>query len=133
VYVLPAQGRIHDGGREGMPDGISDYAIDSGSDVELLDAVDGAQLLGGDLSGRGFLPASGRGESEGAACAHSQDPADESLLAHTHTHNWMAVALAGEEANPSDVLAQGGGSVDDLVAFRRVSSQLLQGFLRFLR
>src|SRR5438045_7288843 len=106
-----------------MPDGISDYAIDSGSDVELLDAVDGAQLLGGDLSGRGFLAAGGRGESEGAACAHSQYPADQALLAHTHSDHGMAVALTGKETNHADVVGQGGGGAYDFVEVGRVSSQ----------
>ena len=38
-----------------MRDGISDDAIDAGRDVDLLDAINVAQLLGGDLAGRGFL------------------------------------------------------------------------------
>src|SRR5690349_531216 len=113
-----------------MADGISDYAVDAGSDVELLNAVYTAQLRSGDLSWGGFLTAGGRAESEGAASAHSQDPADESLLAHTPTDHWMAVALAGEEANHRDVVGQGGGGAHDLVEVGGIGQQFLEGFFQ---
>ena len=44
VHVLTAQRRVHDDGRERMLDGIAGDSIDASGGVDLLDAVDTAQI-----------------------------------------------------------------------------------------
>src|SRR5208283_1253614 len=51
VDVFAAECRIHDGGRERVGDGISGDAVDAGSGIDLLDAVEAAEILRRDLSG----------------------------------------------------------------------------------
>ncbi len=69
VDVLAAEGRIHDGGRQRVGDGISGNAVDASGGIDRLDAVDAAQFLGGDLAGSGFFSGTDGGEGENTAGA----------------------------------------------------------------
>src|SRR5260370_27953194 len=54
VHVLTAQRGVHDDGRERMLDGIAGDSVDASRSVDLIDAVDAAQIPSTDLTGCGF-------------------------------------------------------------------------------
>ena len=55
IHVLAPEGRIHDGRRQRVGDRIAHDSVDARSDIHLIDAVDAAQFLRGDLSRSGFF------------------------------------------------------------------------------
>src|SRR6266850_1341632 len=115
VDVLPAQGGVHDDGRERMSDGVSCHAIDASRCVHLLDAVDAAELLSTDLAGRGFLIFTNSCERKDAAGAHSKHTTDDALLSHAQADQRVFVALSLEELHHCYVVGERGGSGDNLV------------------
>src|SRR5579864_7099939 len=125
IHILAAEGGVHDGWRERMRDGISDHGVDTGGNVDVVDAVNTAQFLCADLPGGGFLTRSGRAECEDASRAYAQDPADNPLLTHTHADHRMAVAFAGEELDHGDIVRERGSRADDLVKVGWVGEHLL--------
>src|ERR1700722_5860993 len=55
VYRLAPHSRIHDRWRKRMGHGIAGDPVHSGGSVDLVDAIGAAQILRGDLPGRGFF------------------------------------------------------------------------------
>src|SRR5437763_17158756 len=102
-----------------MRDGIADYAVNSSGNVHLLNAIDVAQLLGGDLTRSGFLASTRGCEGEHAPRPYPQHSADDPLLAHAHADHGMTVAFPSEELDHGDVVRQDGRDALAFVAIRR--------------
>src|SRR5208282_589926 len=85
VHVFAAQRRVHDDRRERMLDRIAGHSIDACSGVDLIDAVDIAQIARTDLTRCGFETGTGidRAKSERTAGANAEHAADDPLLSHT--------------------------------------------------
>src|ERR1700690_3365337 len=83
VYVFAAQRRVHDDRRQGMLDGIAGDSVDAGGGIDLVDAIDAAEVARTDLAGRGLRLGADGSEGERAAGAHAEHAADDALLAHT--------------------------------------------------
>ena len=99
VHVFAAQRRVHDDGRERMLDGIAGDAIDASGGVDLLDAVDAAQVPRTDLTGSGFEIGTDRAKGERAARAHAEHAADDALLSHAQADQRMLAARAPAETS----------------------------------
>src|SRR6266550_4196503 len=98
-----------------MSDGVAGHAIDTRRCIDLLNAVDTAELLSTDLAGRGFLIFADRGECKHAAGAHSEHSADDALLSHTQSDQRVFVNLRLEELHHRYVVRESGGGGDNLV------------------
>ncbi len=98
-----------------MLDGIAGDSVDAGGGVDLLDAIDAAQIAGADLSGSGFGVGTDGAEGEDAAGAHAEHTADNALLAHAQAEEGVLVALGLEELHHRHIVREGGGGGDNLV------------------
>ncbi len=115
-----------------MRDRIAGDAVDSGGGVHLLDAIRAAQLLRRDLAGRGFLVGTDRSESEHASRPHSQQPADDALLAHAQPDQRMAVAKLLQKFHHGHVVVKRRGRADDLVEIGGDLHHFFQGVFQIL-
>ena len=115
-----------------MSDWIPGDAVNAGGHIHLVDAIDAAQFLGGDLAGCCLFAGTGRGKGEDAARPHSKNTADDALLAHAHAHQRMAIAFPGQELDHGHVVGEGGRGADHFVEIGWVSQHLLQSFIQFL-
>ena len=119
VHVLAAQRRVHDDGRERMFDGIAGDSIDARGGVDLIDAVDTAEIPGSDLTGRGFEIGADRAKGESAAGAHIEHAADDALLSHAQPDQRMLGTLLLQKLHHGHVVGERGGGGDDLVEVGR--------------
>src|SRR5262249_47726201 len=105
---------------------------DPGSNIHLLNAIDAAQLLRADLAWRGFLTGTRGGKGEHASSSNSENPADDALLSHAHADHRMAVAFAGQELDPCDVVRQRGGRAHNFVEVGGVGQHLFERLIELL-
>jgi hypothetical protein len=77
-----------------MFDGIAGDSVDASGGVNLIDAVDAAQIARTDLAGCGLKVGLGidRAKCKGAASAHAEHAADDTLLSHAQTDERMLAA-----------------------------------------
>src|SRR5450432_324058 len=115
IHILPAEGCIHEQGRERMGHGVACNAIDAGSCIDLVGAVDVTQHFGRNLPRGGFLPDDCGSEHKDAACAQSQNSSDDSLFAHTEADERVPITFFLEELHHDHVVVQSSGRADDLV------------------
>ncbi len=108
VNILTVQRCVHDGGRQRMGNWISGHAIDAGGCVNVLDPISTAQFLRGNLTGSGFLVRTNSGESEHAACAHTQHAADDPLFGHAQSDQRILIAVFLQELHDRDVVREAG-------------------------
>src|SRR6266478_6775996 len=109
-----------------MTDGVARHAVDASRCVDLLDAVDAAELLSTDLPGRGFLIFTDGCEGKHAAGADSKHTADDALLSHAQADQGVFVTVGLEELHHRYVVGERGGGGDDLVVVGRDGQHLLE-------
>jgi hypothetical protein len=102
-----------------MFDGIAGDSIDASGGVDLVDAVDAAQIPGADLTGCGFEIGADRAKGESAAGAHAEHAADDALLSHAQPDQRMRGALRLQKLHHAHVIGERGGGSDDLVEVGR--------------
>ena len=112
-----------------MLDRIAGDSIDAGGGVDLLDAVDTAQIARADLAGRGFKIRADRAKGENAAGAHAEHAADDALLSHAQPDERVLVALGLQKLHHGHVVGECGGGGDDLVEVGRDLQHFFQRLL----
>src|SRR6202140_4626230 len=127
IHVLATHCRVHDYGRERVLHGIAGNSVDTGGGIDLLDAINSAQIAPADLPGRGFKVGADRAEGENAAGANAQHAADDALLAHAQPDERMLAAVRLQELHHGHIVGERGSSTDDFVEVRRNLEHLLQG------
>src|ERR1700688_2895499 len=129
IHVLAAHCRVHDYGRERMFHGIAGNSVDTGGGIDLLDAINSAQIPPADLPGRGFKVGADRAKGEYAAGANTQHAADDALLPHAQPDERMLVAVRLQELHHRHIVGERGSGTDDFVEVRRNLEHLLQGVI----
>jgi hypothetical protein len=131
VHVLAAQRRVHDDGRQRMLDGIAGDAIDASGGVDLLDAVDTAQIARADLAGRGFEILADRAKGK---TLPARTPSTRLMMPCSPMHRPISACLSAlrlQKLHHGHVVGERGGGGDDFVEvgrdlqhFSSVSSRL---------
>src|SRR5271156_4214446 len=116
-----------------MSDRVSGNPVDARGGVQLLDAVEAAQLLRGDLSGSGLFSGTHGGKGEHAAGADSQHAADDALFAHAHPDQRMVVPSPPQKLDHGNVVGKRSRRADNFVEVSGVSAHLFQSFSELLR
>src|SRR5258706_12473956 len=113
-----------------MFDGIAGDSIDARGRVNLLDAVDAAQILRADLAGCGPEIGADRAKGENAAGSHAEHAADDALLSHAQPNQRMLVALRLQKLHHGHVVGYRGSGSDDFV---EICLDLLHFFQRLFK
>src|SRR6202035_4672256 len=129
IDVLAAEGRVHDGWRKRVGDGVSGNSVDAGGGVDRIDAVDAAQFLGSNLDGGGFFSGADGSEGEDAAGADSEDTADDALLTHTHADHRLLIGFPSQKLDHGYVVGKGGGRGGHFVVVSGEGAHLLQSLV----
>src|SRR5580692_5720239 len=107
-------------------------AVNSGGDVDLLDAVDSSQVLGGYLAWSCLFLSSYRCKRKSTSCPNPQYATDDSLLPHAKADERVAIALFFEELHHHDVVGERGRRRHDLVEIDGVFLHLLERLVQLL-
>ncbi len=112
-----------------MLDGIAGDAIDASGGIDLIDAVNAAQVARTDLAGSGFKIGADGGEGERAAGTHAEHAADDALLSHAQADQSMLAALRLQKLHHGHVVGKRGGGGDELVEVRRNLQHFRERFI----
>ena len=100
-------------GESEWADRVAGDSKDAGSRVEVLEPVDVAQGLGGDLAGSCFRSVGEGGEGEGGSGARTQNAADQAFFAHGDADDVRGERAVFDEPENGQVVGEVAGGGDD--------------------
>ncbi len=109
IHDLATEGCVVQQWREGMADGVSCDAKDTGRLIEMLQTIEIAQYFRFHLTGRRFGGFRERRKGECCSCARTENPAHKSLFAHSDADDVRGKGVIFDDPQNRKIVGEGAG------------------------